>query len=369
MVEISVIVPVYNVEDYLSQCLDSIASQSFGDIEIICVDDGSDDNSLEILNDYAKRDSRIKVISQSNQGLGAARNEGLKNASGRYVFFIDSDDCIDSTTLEKLHDNASLNDSDIVLYKFLNFDDNNNLHKRAIAFKIEEIFGDIDYSNFTFTYKDAKRFVLNSAFSACLKLYKKEFLDNYDDFYFTEGIAFEDVLFHAKVMIRASRISFVPEFLYYYRSNPDSILNTSKNGFYIFDVIDSVEEFLRDNGHYDEFENEFIFFKIAQIVMYLISTRSCSYFDRAKEEFSKTVIKDEKTIKKYAVKAYYRVLSSDNYVDYLINYYEYKVSKLENRNKRLSNRNKQLEEDYDDVLKSSSWKVTKPLRAIKNFKK
>jgi hypothetical protein len=84
---------------------------------------------------------------------------------------------------------------------------------------------------------------------------------------------------------------------------------------------------------------------------------------------SKTVIKDEKTIKKYAVKAYYRVLSSDNYVDYLINYYEYKVSKLENRNKRLSNRNKQLEEDYDDVLKSSSWKVTKPLRAIKNFKK
>ena len=85
MSEISVIIPVYNVEDYLEKCLDSVCNQSFQDIEIICVNDGSSDNSLEILNKYALKDKRIKIISQPNQGLGAARNNGLNHACGNYI--------------------------------------------------------------------------------------------------------------------------------------------------------------------------------------------------------------------------------------------------------------------------------------------
>ncbi|PWB88333.1 glycosyltransferase family 2 protein [Methanobrevibacter thaueri] len=313
MVGISVIIPVYNVEDYLSQCLDSICNQTFKDIEIICVNDGSIDNSLDILNEYAESDRRIKIINQHNQGLAASRNQGLKEAKGDYVYFIDSDDYIELDALEKLHENIVTNSSDMVLFKFQKVDDYRNVHKRGVEFKIDKIFGDIDYGNFTFTYKDVKRHVMNSAFSACLKLYRRDFIE---DISFPIGLNFEDVPVHVKLMLEAESLSFVPEFLYNYRSNPDSILNSSANGFDIFKVIDMVEEYLKENGHYEELENEFIFFKIAQILVYLKSERSDEYFKRAKDEFEKITIKDEKTLKKYALKGYNRVLSYNNYSSY-----------------------------------------------------
>ena len=97
MPKISVIVPIFNVEKYLKECLESIINQTFKDIEIICINDGSTDNSLDILNQYAEKDNRIKVITQSNQGLSAARNTGIKYANGEYISFIDSDDYIDTS--------------------------------------------------------------------------------------------------------------------------------------------------------------------------------------------------------------------------------------------------------------------------------
>ena len=120
-IKISIIIPVYNVEDYLSQCLDSVLSQDFDDFEVICVNDGSTDNSLIILEKYAKLDSRIKIISQINGGLGSARNTGLKHANGEYVMFIDSDDYISEGSLKKIYYNAVSNNSDIVIFEFCQF--------------------------------------------------------------------------------------------------------------------------------------------------------------------------------------------------------------------------------------------------------
>jgi glycosyltransferase involved in cell wall biosynthesis len=314
MYDVSVIIPVYNVENYLSECLDSVCNQTLSNIEIICVNDGSSDDSLKILNQYRQVDDRIKVISQNNQGLSASRNNGLKEATGRYIYFLDSDDYIDITCLEKLYSNAVSNDSDVVLFKFQNVDDNKNVHKRGVEFKIDKIFGDIDYNHFNFTYNDVRRHVMNSAFSACLKLYKREFIELFE---FPIGVHFEDVPVHVKVMLNAERISFVPEFLYYYRSNPDSILNSNANGFDIFKVIDMVEEYLKENDFYDELENEFIFFKIAQILVYIESTNSEEYFLMAKDEFSNIEIKNKKSLKKYALIGYRNVLNSKNYRDYL----------------------------------------------------
>ena len=314
MYDVSVIIPVYNVENYLNECLDSVCNQTLSNIEIICVNDGSSDDSLKILNQYRQVDDRIKVISQNNQGLSVARNNGLKEATGRYIYFLDSDDYIDISCLEKLYNNAVSNDSDVVLFKFQNVDDNKNVHKRGVEFKIDKIFGDIDYGHFNFTYKDVRRHVMNSAFSACLKLYKREFIELFE---FPIGVNFEDVPVHVKVMLIAKRISFVPEFLYYYRSNPDSILNSNANGFDIFKVIDMVEEYLKENDFYDELENEFIFFKIAQILVYIESTNSEEYFIMAKDEFSNIEIKNKKSLKKYALIGYRNVLNSKNYRDYL----------------------------------------------------
>ena len=116
MVKISVVIPVYNVEKYLEQCLDSVIAQSFEDIEVICVNDGSTDSSLEILKRYADNDSRIKIISQKNKGAGAARNVGIENAAGEYVYFMDSDDYLNADAFERLND--FLDDKpDFVMFK------------------------------------------------------------------------------------------------------------------------------------------------------------------------------------------------------------------------------------------------------------
>ena len=102
MPKVSVIVPVYNTEKYLPQCLDSIINQTFTDFECICINDGSTDNSLSILEEYAKKDSRIRIISQKNAGLSNVKNVGIKNATGIYITFIDSDDFVSLDYIEKL---------------------------------------------------------------------------------------------------------------------------------------------------------------------------------------------------------------------------------------------------------------------------
>ena len=331
MCEISVIVPVYNVEDFLCDCLDSIINQTFKDIEIICVNDGSTDRSLEILKDYAIKDSRIRIINQKNQSLGFSRNRGLMEARGKYIYFIDSDDYIDLTTLEKSYNSAINNNSDIVLFKFASF----GSAKKEVGFKLENIFGDIDYSSFKFTYSDIKHHVLNSAYSACVKLYKKEFLDSFDDFYFPEKLYFEDVIFHVKVMLRASVISFIPEELYHYRINESSITNSNKSSFDIFKIINSVEDFLVENDFYCEFEKEFITFKIAQIRKFFFESGCDKFFNCTKDEFEKLTITDENTINKDLIKFYKLVLSSNNYNEFIFRYNNEKIADLKKQNKQL----------------------------------
>ena len=309
MCEISVIIPVYNVENYLKECLDSVANQSFRDIEIICVNDGSTDKSLEILENYT--DERIKIINQKNKGLGAARNTGILNAKGKYIFFLDSDDCIDLECLEKVYNNITSNDSDVVLFKFQSFG-GKNTNKKGEGFKIDKIFGDVDYSEFTFTYKDVKRHVLNSYYSACLKLYKKDLID----FKFPENIFFEDVLFHVKVMLKASKISFVNENLYLYRLNDDSIINSNTKGYDIFKVINMVEDYLKSNNYIHEFKTEFANFKIAQILLYIVSTNSQTYYKMARDDFNKLSI-DESKIEKRLYSDYILVKNNENLDDFL----------------------------------------------------
>lgn len=120
MKEISIILPVYNVEKYLAQCLDSIVNQTFKDFECICVNDGSTDNSLSILQKYAQKDKRFKIITQENKGLSGARNAGIKTAKSKYLTFIDSDDWVTENYLEVLYNKIEETKSDIVRasYKF-----------------------------------------------------------------------------------------------------------------------------------------------------------------------------------------------------------------------------------------------------------
>lgn len=125
MVEISVILPVYNAEDYLRQCLDSLLSQTFNDFEVICIDDGSTDNSLAILFEFEQQDNRVKVIHQKNIGVAKTRNDALNLIKGNYVYFMDADDYLDNTAFQKLYGNITSNNSDFAILKayFVNGDE------------------------------------------------------------------------------------------------------------------------------------------------------------------------------------------------------------------------------------------------------
>lgn len=127
MPKISIVIPVYNIENYISQCLNSLISQTFQDFEIICVNDGSKDNSLQILKDYAGKDGRIKVISQENSGSGSARNRGFREAQGKYIQFLDGDDYFEPQMLEKLYNLAEKHGAEIAVCSSRKVDDEGNI--------------------------------------------------------------------------------------------------------------------------------------------------------------------------------------------------------------------------------------------------
>ena len=319
MALISVIMPVYNVEKYLENSLNSVLTQSFTDIEVICVNDESTDGSLEILKEFEQKDRRVKVINQKNRGNGGARNTGLKHAKGEYVYFFDSDDALFPEALEKMYENITSNESDLVLFKVARYIEGEPLNYNRPIFPLDKKFKGKDFDDFTFTYKDIKYYIMDSGyFAVWAKFYKKEFLDEHGDILvFPENTAFGDVRFHIASMILASRISFVNDFLYRYTlSNKNSITQNKSNRMDIFGVVDSVEEFFMKTGYFEEFKDDFIKFKIHQLLFYMFSANSDEYFNRVYEEFSKIKIEDYNVPTVYKGK-YELVLDSRNYADFL----------------------------------------------------
>ncbi len=378
--KISVIIPVYNAAPFLEEAFESVLSQNFDDIELVCVNDGSKDNSLEILNEFAKNDPRVKVIDQENGGCGAARNRALDDAIGDYIYFFDPDDYILPRTFERLFKNATRNWSDLVMFKIARFKDDGPIDYSNPGFAFEKVFKNVNFNSFAFDYHDVKPFVMNRSFAPWTKLYKREFLDQYDDFRFPTSIAYDDAPFHIQSMLRASRISYIPEFFYHYRFNPKGIINTSSNGMDIFRICDIVESFLKDNGFYFEFFEEFNLFKITQIFNYLLSTNTEEYFQKAKGEFSKIHLGHRNKVPNHLRKKYDLVLKSESLEDYKDKEYKLSVGELKASNKKLTKKyntlkkeNKKLTKEKKKAKKlnktiasSNSWKMTKPLRNFAN---
>ena len=342
MVEISVILPVYNSENYIKECLDSLLSQTFKDIEILCIDDGSTDGSLNILKDIEKTDSRITVITQENMGVAKTRNNGLNLVKGNYVYFMDSDDCLDKNAFKKLHDNITSNRSDFCIMKVIFV--NGSEEYKFPAFDIDKEFDKVNFNDFTFTYKDVKSHVLNDLFAPWLKLYSAEFLKSNDDFTFPEIKSYSDAPFHVKTMLNASKISFVPEYLYYYRENDGSLVHSSSNTINFFRLSDIIEDYLVKNDFIDEFTDEFAAFKIVKLVYYMGFTDSEEYYTKAKEELS-NVNANFSLIGDNDIDKMNIILDSDNLKECKLALELYDCKK----------RVKSMQE-------SKSWKVTKPLR-------
>lgn len=374
---ISVLIPVYNVSRFLQESIESLLNQTFEDFEMICVNDGSTDDSLEILNKFSKKDSRIKIFNKNNEGCGAARNLALEKASGKYVYFFDPDDVIATNCLEDAYKNAIRNGSDFVIFKFGKFADGQSI-EFVSHFNFDDVFQGVNFNKFVFDYHDVKSYVMNSAFAPWCKLYKKSFLDRYDDLCFDVGIAFDDVPFHVKTMLRAEFISFVPEFLYYYNyQNPNSINHTTSKYRDILTIIDIVEKFLKDNGYFEDFIVEFHLFKIAQISYFISHSNSEEYFKLAKDVCSKIDEKYVRLIIPHYQRIYRIILKSNDLNEYkhnieflnLENSLKSKINALEIENRKLRKENKKLKELNREITSSNSWKITKPLRTVRNIRK
>jgi len=207
--KISVIVPIYNVENYLNNCIDSIINQTYSNLEIILVDDESTDNSGKIADEYIKKDNRIKVIHKKNGGLSDTRNAGIEIATGDYLMFIDSDDFFPINACEVLVNKIEEKQADYVIGNYINTQENGKLWEKPI-FNTEK------YKEFELSIKDYKDsfYIMNS--SACNKIFKASFIKELN-LKFEVGLPAEDAIFTTYCFIKANKVVYIPEIIYCYR--------------------------------------------------------------------------------------------------------------------------------------------------------
>ena len=310
MPKISIIVPVYNVEKYLHQCMDSLVNQTLSDIEIICVNDETPDNSLEILNEYASKDSRVKVISQKNTGLSGARNTGMKYVTGEYIMFIDSDDWLDIDTCELAYSEAEKESADAVLWAYMRefgdhqkpkylfnedrivFDETDvkeKLHRRFLGLKGEEL---------------SNPEQADSIVTAWGKLIRSSIiLDNKLEFVDTKEIGTEDALFNIYAFGYVKKAVYINKTLNHYRrDNLTSLTKTFKPKLYqqwqrLFGLM---EDYIKENNledyYYESLEN-----RIALSIIGLGLNFMCSDMSgREKRKTIKSVIGSESYRKAYS---------------------------------------------------------------------
>ncbi len=212
---VSIIVPIYNVEKYLEKCLDSLLSQTYKNLEILLIDDGSPDNSPRICDEYAKKDSRIRVVHQKNSGASKARENGLKMARGEYISFVDPDDWLELSAMEELTDAAGKFGADIVIFDWQAFFDDGrtlvNSQNLSNDMSMEEI-------------RDG--FLLDRCPNfMCNKLFKKSLFDNLT---FPGGMIYEDLYINAEIFCRCKKAYYIAKPFYCYRIHASYANMTSK---------------------------------------------------------------------------------------------------------------------------------------------
>ena len=274
MVDISVIVPAYNVEKYISSCLNSLLNQTKKEIEIIVIDDGSTDNTLNILNEYKKNNpSKIHVVSQENQGLSITRNNGIKLSTGKYILFVDGDDEIDINLLKNLWNKLEEFPYDV------------------IAFNVEVIYPNkkiivnpgitSDIKNFNLDSK--KKFLTDMYCMACNKMYKKDLFKD-ETLLFTPNTWFEDVLLMHKLVPNLTSLGYLdfPGYKYYQRKNSITYTYSDKLKDINF-VLEKILEYYKKNDLYSIYKSEleyiYVRYMFATYIKRLAKTKNKQKFN------------------------------------------------------------------------------------------
>ena len=257
-IKFSVIIPVYNVQDYLSECLDSIVGQTLKDIEIICVDNGSVDESLEILKKYAKRDKRIKILEIGRSNAGAARNAGLAVANGEFLYFIDSDDYCETDLLEKCYKKITEDKADVLIFAADQFDTNSGVHSEML----HSLFVQFLPSQIPFKPDMMKDRLFNSFQNwPWNKVFRHKFIKD-NNISFQEVARTNDMKFTVLALVCAKSITILNEVLIHYRvGNKNSLQATNHlDPMAFWDAYKGTKRALEAKGVYKKYERSFLNF-------------------------------------------------------------------------------------------------------------
>ncbi len=272
--KVSVIVPVYNVEEYIEKCLESLVNQTLKDIEIIIVDDGSPDNSYKIISKYLKKYKNILYLKKENGGLSSARNYGLKYAKSDYIFFLDSDDFLKPNSLELLYNKAIEKKFDLTVSK-TNF-----------IFPEKEQIVDAGINHDLLTKEDIKKNMIYLFPAACGKLYKRSVIKNLK---FKEGIWFEDVEFNFRLYPLLNTIAYLDQDTVQYIQRENAITKTfNKRLFNYIDNFNGLVEYYKKNNYYfkyyEELEYSYVRYLYATFIKQLSFSHDKKMFSMGLEE-------------------------------------------------------------------------------------
>ena len=253
MPKVSILVPVFNVERYLKQCLDSIIDQSLRDIEIICINDGSTDSSLKIIKQYARKDPRVVLIDKKNSGYGDSMNRGIQRATGQYIGIVESDDWIESDTFEKLLRLADLHDAEVVKSNFYNYFSPSETHEAKST--IVDIMDPHDIDHVVDTSNGHS--IMWQQPSIWSAIYKKSFLEKHGiNFLATPGASYQDTSFSFKVWANAVRVVFTDAaYLHYRQDNEQSSINDTGKVFCVADEYAEIEQYLKRTHKFEKLKD------------------------------------------------------------------------------------------------------------------
>ncbi|KFF09582.1 glycosyltransferase family 2 protein [Chryseobacterium luteum] len=285
---VSVIVPVYNVENYLAKCLDSLVNQSLQDIEILVVNDGSKDRSGLIIEEYAQKfPGKIKAFTKENGGLSDARNFGIDRASGEYIGFVDSDDYITETMFEEMQQLAEKHRAKMVICNIQKVDQNGKVTQKLT--QIPGMPEKIELENHFSVFSDLSYF-------ACNKLFKKELFDHKR---FQKGVHFEDIQLIPQLLLECSILAQTQNFHYQYLERTDSITKThTERGLDILKAVKAVESVFEKSGYSHKrkaLKNFQIFEGVYSFLAYLAFVKDHETFYKMDREL--TVFMKERKIK------------------------------------------------------------------------
>lgn len=286
MVDISIIVPIYNAQKYIEKCIDSLINQTKKELEFILINDGSTDNTEEIIKKY--KDKRIKYFNNENQGIGKTRNFGIDKSKGKYIMFLDSDDYLEKTACEKLYKKITKDDLDIVVCNFYKVK-NKNLEKVEIK----------HFSNTTLDKN--KNLLLDINLSPWNKIYKRELIKN-NNLKFEEDLKYEDAPFVIESLIKAKKIGHIKNFLNYYviHENSETTIRDEK----VFDIIKIIDIIRNKLG--TSYKKELDELTVSMLMNYNIQQRNQKDFEVGKKFIDDSFNYLEKNIPNYKTNNYFR---------------------------------------------------------------